>query len=194
MTWGRATPVLVLCIIFDALRFLFDMFWFFGPAMAAILCTAGVNSAIGTSVGGVVGNTVAAGCTAAAATAGFFGAVPIEIFGTIMAMAVGLIGWLTIFLVQVMRNIGIFKTHFVIKLVISRLVSLIWSEIPIINALPALTIVNVTLFHHQIKEGREALKKWEEENSAQLAQEQRQQQAAELMQVQQAQAASADVY
>ncbi len=177
MTWGRAIPILVLCVIFDALRFFFNMFWFFGPAMAALVCTvAGSN----TSVGQFVGTTAtAAVCSTAAGVAGFFGAVPIEAFGVIMAMAVGLIGWLTIFLIQLMNNVGIFRANF--SMIIRFGLSLLLSEIPIVSALPSLTIINVTMFNIQIKKGREAEQKWEEEHATEQSGERREQ-AGQLMQ------------
>ena len=75
-------PVLVLCVIFDALRAFFSMFWFFGPALAALYCTSKVSGAIGETAGGLF-------CGTGAAVAGFYGFVPAAIFGTVMAMAVG---------------------------------------------------------------------------------------------------------
>lgn len=155
MTWARASPVLILCVIFDALRFFFNMFWFFGPALAALYCTVKVSDAVG-SLGGIV----AGACTAGAATAGGLAFGAIEMFGVIMAMAVGLVGWLTVFLVQLMNNFGIFKENF--AMIIRFGLSLLLSEIPIINALPSLTIINATMFHIQIKKGQEELRKWKE--------------------------------
>lgn len=177
MTWSKATPVLVLCIIFDALRFLFDMFWFFGPAMAALACTiAGSN----TTLGQIAGTTAtAAVCSVAAAAAGTFGMPAIETFGAVMAMAVGLGGWLTILLVQLLNNAGIFKENF--SMILRYALSLLLSEIPFVNALPSLTIINATMFNIQIKKGNKALKEWEEGQKA-VQNEDRQQQAAQFMQ------------
>ncbi|MEK7554242.1 MAG: hypothetical protein AAB517_02645 [Patescibacteria group bacterium] len=176
MTWARASPVLILCVIFDALRFFFNMFWFFGPALAALYCTVKVSDAIG-SLGGIV----AGACTAGAATAGGLAFGAIEMFGVIMAMAVGLIGWLTVFLIQLINNAGIFKENF--AMIIRILLGLLLSEIPIINALPSLTILNATMFHIQIKKGKEELKKWKKENAEAQAEE-RNRQNAQLMQAQ----------
>jgi hypothetical protein len=152
------------------------MFWFFGPALAALYCTVKVSDSIG-SLGGIV----AGACTAGAATAGGLAFGAIEMFGVVMAMAVGLIGWLTIFLIQLINNAGIFKENF--SMIIRLAVGLLISEIPIINALPSLTIINITMFHIQIKKGREALEKWEKENATALAQE-REQQAQQVAQSQ----------
>ena len=105
-----------------------------------------------------------------------------------MAMAVGLIGWLTIFLIQLINNAGIFKENF--AMVIRILLGLLLSEIPIINALPSLTILNATMFHIQIKKGKEELQKWEEENADTRLQERRRREA-QFMQVQ---AANDDQY
>ena len=162
------------------------MFWFFGPALAALYCTVKVSDAIG-SLGGIV----AGACTAGAATAGGLAFGAIEMFGVVMAMAVGLIGWLTIFLIQLINNAGIFRENF--AMILRILLGLLLSEIPIINALPSLTILNTTMFHIQIKKGREELQKWKEENAAAQLQE-RQQQEAQFIQTQAAQFAAADVY
>lgn len=191
MTWARASPVLALCVIFDAARAFFNMFWFFGPAMAALACTVIANNAIGETIAGAAGKVVAAGCTTAAAAVGFFGAVPIQAFGVIMAMAVGLIGWLTVFLIQLLRNSDIFKENF--AMIIRFGLGLLLGVIPIINALPSLTILNTTMFHIQIKKGKEELQKWKEENAAAQLQE-RNRQVAELMQARAAQSAQDDIY
>ena len=176
MTWGRAAPVLVLCVIFDALRAFFSMFWFFGPALAALYCTSTTSGWVG-SLGGLT----TAACTAGAGALGFYGFVPAATFGTVMAMAVGLIGWLTVFLIQLINNAGIFKENF--AMIIRILLGLLLSEIPIINALPSLTILNATMFHIQIKKGKEELKKWKKENAEAQAEE-RNRQNAQLMQAQ----------
>lgn len=172
------------------------MFWFFGPALAALYCTVKVSDAVG-SLGGIV----AGACTAGAATAGGLAFGAIEMFGVIMAMAVGLIGWLTVFLIQFINNAGIFKENF--AMIIRILLGLLLSEIPIINALPSLTILNTTMFHIQIKKGKEELQKWKEENEErqrQIAQTQFmqgvavQQQAANDALYNQAQAANDEKY
>jgi len=192
MTWSRATPVLVLCVIFDAFRFMFVMFWFFGPAMAALFCTIGVNEYPGTSVSVVTGKVVAVACVGGAATFGAIGMPWIEMFGVVMAMAVGLIGWLTIFLIQLLNNAGIFKENF--AMIIRFAIGLLLSEIPIINALPSLTIINITMFHIQIKKGKEELQKWEEENADAQAQERKQQINAVQTRIAQQQAANDETY
>lgn len=186
MTWMRAAPVLILCVLFDALRAFFNLFWFFGPALAALYCTVEVSDAVG-SLGGVVAGV----CTAGAVTAGWLAFGAIEIFGVIMAMAVGLIGWLTIFFIQFINNAGIFKENF--AMIIRIVLGLLLSEIPIINALPSLTVLNATMFHIQIKKGKEELKKWKEENAERQHREQ-QRQIAEQEQVVQNHYAQQEAY
>lgn len=162
MSWGRAVPILLICVVFDALRFICEQFWFFGPAIAAAYCTT---------------QGIAAGmaCTTAVAAIGFFGATAITAFGVIMAMAVGLFGWMTIGLVLIMTNARIFKEnassalHFAIGLLVS--------EIPIIGTLPAFTISVAKMYHTQIKKEKEELKQYEKEHAAELqAAERREQQ------------------
>ena len=161
MTWRRALPVLSWCVVFDALRAFFESFWFFGPAVAAAACTlVGSN----TTVGGLIGTSaVAAACTAAATVGGAAVAEFTTPFGVIMAMAVGLIGWLTILLIQMVNNAGIFKENF--SMILRYALGLLISVTPVIGALPSLTIVNTIMFRIQIKKGQEALARWEEEQA-----------------------------
>ena len=161
MTWGRAAPVLVLCVIFDALRAFFSMFWFFWARIGGSILHESATSGWVGSLGGLT----TAACTAGAGALGFYGFVPAATFGTVMAMAVGLLGWLTVFLIQLINNAGIFKENF--AMVIRILLGLLLSEIPIINALPSLTILNATMFHIQIKERKRGVAKMgRKENAA----------------------------
>ncbi len=177
MTWGRALPILAVCVVFDGLRLFFEFFWIIGPALATAACTAAGSSFIGTKI-------AATACGVGGGALAYFGAVPLEMFGTIMAMAVGVFGWLTILVAQLLNNAGIFKENF--SILIKYGVGFIVSEIPIIGALPALTFVNATMFHIQIKKGKEELKKYEKENKERKLQERREQ-AAELMRARTAQ-------
>ncbi len=176
MTWGKATPALVISVIFDALRLMFEMFWFFGPALAAVICTV---KAGGSSVAGGV-------CTLVAGAAGFFGAGAIETFGVVMAMATGLAGWLTVGLVLMIFNGRIFKEN-----AIWFAGSLLVSETPIIGSVPALTITVWRMHSNQIRIEKEAYKKWEKENADAQAQE-RNRQNAQLMQARAAQQEAAN--
>ncbi len=186
MTWGKAAPVLVISAIFDAVRFMFEWFIFFGPALAAVACTvAGSNTAIGSAVGTLAVGTV---CTAAAGVAGFFGIEVIGPFGIIMAMATGLAGWLTVGLILIMFNGRIFKEN-----ALGFAASLLVSEIPFVGSIPAITIAVWRMYHHQIKLEKAALEKYEKEQTATRLQ-QRNQQTAELMQARSAQLAQDGIY
>ncbi len=164
MTWAKASPVLVIALIFDALRFVFEQFWFFGPALGALYCTSKVNSAVGTNVAGAAGKAIAAGCSAVAGAAGYFGAPAFTAFGIVMAIAVGLFGWMTVGLILIITNARIFKENeghalwFVVSLLIS--------EMPIIGSIPGFTGITVKMYHTQIKKDRENLKRYEEEQAA----------------------------
>lgn len=178
----KAAPVLVVAGVFDALRFIFEQFWFFGPALAATYCTvAGADTTVGAAAGTKV---VAAGCTAVSGVVGYFGAPAIAAFGVVMAIAIGLFGWMTVGLMLMMTNARIFKEHsghtlwFVASLAIS--------EIPIIGSVPALAGTMVKMYSAQIKKDKENVKKYEKEIAAAQQQEQNQQRA-ELMQAQAAQ-------
>lgn len=198
MTWSQASFILVVCVAFDALRIFFEQFWFFGPALAFAACT-GVGGAILSWIPLGLGTKAAAAvCGTGLAVAEFFGVgVPIEAFGILMAMAVGLMGWLAIGLMLIMTNARIFEENAGHALWFAA--SLLISEIPIIGTIPALTIIVWRMYRVQIKKEKGALQKYESEQAAAIAEERQQQQvaAAELMQaraLQQDQAAAAAVY
>ena len=190
MTWGKASLVLAFAVVFDALRMMFEMFWFFGPALAALACTAGVNSALGTSVAAITGKITAAGCSLAAGAAGFVGAPVIAAFGVIMAMATGFAGWLVVGAIIMWTNKRIMKANAGHALWFVG--SLLISEIPIVGTFPALTGVTWKMYSTQIKKDKEALKKYKEEQAAEQLKERQQQ--AQFMQQEAAELAAADVY
>lgn len=180
MTWPKALPVLTIAFIFYALRLVCEQFWFFGPALATLYCTTAISDKIG-----ALGGAVAAGCTAVAGAAGYFGTPVFIALGTIMAMAVGLFGWMTIGLILIMTNNRIFKENanhalwFVLGLAIS--------EVPIVGAIPGVLGITIKMYHTQIKKDKENMKKYEKEQATEQLQERRHQ-ALEQIQFQQARA------
>jgi hypothetical protein len=181
MTWGKALPLLVVCVVFDALRLAFSMFWFIGPALAAAYCTVKAEAIVGTTI-------AAALCTAGAATVGTLGVGVIGPFGIIVAMVVGLLGWLTVALWLMLTNTRIFKEN-----TLWFAGSLLVSELPLIGAVPAMTVAVGRMYRHQIKTERVALKKFnEEQKSAQTKARQQQEMAILAMRTQQA--ANDDTY
>ena len=176
MTWGKALPVIVISFIFDSLRLMFEMFWFFAPALAVLYCTVKASDVIGTTIGGFI-------CTIGSGVVGFYGAPAIAAFGVVMAMAVGLFGWLTVGLIIVLTNARIFTANAANTLWFAS--SLLVSEVPIVGALPALTSTMIKLYSVQIKSDKAALKAYEEEQQTELLREQKQK-AAQAMQIQQA--------
>ncbi len=174
MTWPKAMPILVVAAIFDLVRIFFEFFWFFGPALTAAYCTVKVSGAIGTTAGGWL-------CGAAATVAAAAGFAVIEVFGTVMAMAVGLLGWMAVGIFLIRSNPRIFKENANAFLMFAG--SLLISEIPIIGTIPAPTIVLWRLYRMQIYKDKKALQKYEEEQTAAQAQERRRQ-AAEFNQIQ----------
>ena len=174
MTWGKALPVLVVAGIFDLMGLFFNMFWFFGPALAAVWCTVkatDVAGAVGTYVGGAL-------CATVATVGGSLAVGPLETFGIIMAMAVGLAGWLVVGLLLLIFNGRIFKEN-----ALWFAASLLIDEMPIIGSLPALTGVTWKMYHTQIKTEKAAFAKWQKEQ-ADVQLQKRQRQAAQLMQAQ----------
>lgn len=173
MTWGKASPVIATAVVFDLARLFFEWFWFFGPALAAAYCTAKVGNVW------VVGKMLTAGCVAVAGAAGIAGIEISAPFGTIMAMAVGLFGFLTLGIGILMTNARIFKTASSSPLWFVGAFAI--SEVPLVGSLPSFTIVLWRLYHTQIRVETAALKKWEEEQQAeQQAQIEQQTQAAQL--------------
>lgn len=155
---------MVISVICDALRFMFQMFWFFGPAILAMYCTAKTSNAI-------IGTQTL--CAAGSVAAGVVGAAAIEILGIVMAFAVGLGGWLLVILLLFVFNRRIFLEN-----ALWIFGGFLMSEMPIIGAIPSMTVTMWRMHHTQITKERAALKKYEKENadeeawqrSAQIAQ------------------------
>jgi hypothetical protein len=199
MTWGKAMPVLIVCVVFDAVRLFFEQFWFFGPALAMVACTGAGGAIIEYVTAGWLGTKVAAAlCGAGLVVAEYLGVgVPIEAFGVLMAMAVGLMGWLTVGLMLILSSARMFEENAGHALWFTA--SLVVSEIPIIGTIPALTIVVWRMYRVQIKKETAALRKYESEQATALAEERakQQRQAVEFIQsraLQQAQMAATEIY
>lgn len=158
-TMRQALPILAVCVVFDALRGMFEWFVFFGPALAALYCTIKLGGTLGTTASGFI-------CTTAAGIAGVFGAEFTAPFGIVMAMAVGFAGWLAIGLYLVKNNPRIFKEN---ALWFGG--SLILSEIPFVGSLPAFTLIVWKMYRTQIRVETAQFKKWEEENAVTLRSE-----------------------
>ncbi len=185
MTWSKATPVLVVAVLFDVVRIFFEMFWFFGPALAALYCTSTVSGWVGSLWG-----LTAAACVAGAAKAGVAVSAVTIPFGTVMAIAVGLFGWLTIGFLLMSTNARIFKVPGNALWLIA---SLGIAEIPLIGTIPSFTLALWRMYRKQIKAETAALRRWEKENAEAQLQE-REQRVAQLMQAGATEFAPADVY
>ena len=191
MMWGKAMPVIVIAVVFDLMRIFFQQFWFFGPAVAAVGCTAGVNSIVETTIAETAGKAVAIGCGAVAGAAGFYGVGVFETFGVIMAMAVGLAGFLTLGIWIAASDSRLFKVNKSGWLWLTGGLGV--AEIPFIGTFPAFSVVLWILYRRQIKIEKAGLKRWQQEQ-AQLASQDRENQIAELMQMSAATAAPQDIY
>lgn len=200
MTWLKASPFLIVAVIFDATRLVFEQFWFFGPALATVVCTVKATGLISSITFGLLGaKTAGLICSAAAVVAGAAAAGAIEIFGIVMAMAVGLFGWLSLMFALTAFNRRIFaaNTTGVIWLVLSLGVS----EIPLIGSIPMLTFALAKLFRTQIQKERRERRAFEAEQAA-LAEQQRafqvaqfeQMRAAEMEEIEAEEAANGDTY
>ncbi|MFA6407932.1 MAG: hypothetical protein WCW36_00425 [Candidatus Paceibacterota bacterium] len=195
MTWSKSLPVIIVAGIFDLVRMFFEMFWFFGPALAAIYCTDKVSGiltkvtlgALGTKTAGLV-------CSSAAIAGGAAASETLVAFGVIMAIAVGFAGFLILGLWMLMTNARIFKT--VESAPLQFVASFGVSEIPLIGTIPTFSIVLWKLYKSQIQVEQEALQKWQKEHAQEIAgqRRERQQQAAYLMQARTAELAQDDIY
>lgn len=175
-TWGKAAFVLVLALVFDAIRFVCEQFWIFGP----IILGAGVTAAFG---GGILG--YAAGALAGGAT-GFFLPEVYAGLGVILAMAFGLLGWISVIFILFTTNRRIFKEQKDVFIWISA--SFIIDEIPIIGSLPSLSGLVLKLYSKQIKQDKANMKAYNDRRAELL----RQQQAERLAYFAQYQAALAE--
>lgn len=176
MTWGKTAPALILAILFDLMRMFFNFFWFFGPALLGAYCVAKTGDVF------LIGKVLAAGCAAAAGVAGFYTSTATVAFGTVMAMATGFAGWIAVGGWMMLTNARIFKEN-----AVWFVASLAVSEVPFVNAIPALTGVTWRMYSRQIKMEKVAYKKYKEDQQAAELLERRQQEE-QLMQAEQAQA------
>jgi len=160
MTWGKALPVLAVSGVFDALKFMFQQFWFFGPALIG----TGLGAFIGSYAGSAVGSTLG---TLAGGAAAYFASPVLIIFGAVMAMAVAFAGWLVIGLGLVMTNPRIFKAGATGGLWFAGSLGL--GVTPLLGSIPFMTGTLVKLYATQIKHEKAEYKKWERERSARAA-------------------------
>lgn len=181
MTWGKASAVLGVGLAFDALGAFFALFWVMGPAFAGLVCT-GVGHAITDSLWGS-----AAVCAAGAGSAGYVLSPALTAFGAVMAMVVGLAAWGTVGLLLVLTNERIFKENSTHMLWL--LGGLALDQIPMMNAIPALTPIVWRLYRAQIKKEREALAAYKEKAAALEAQQRQEQFTRALQQMRTAQSA-----
>lgn len=161
MTWKKARPVLLLGVLFDALRLMFEGFVVFGPAIGAAFCSYIVSS--NNAIADAIGKT---SCAVAATAVGVAAAPAIAAFGVIMAMAVGFLGWLIIGGILFKTNRRIFREN-----AVWFIGSLMLSEIPLVGAIPAITLILWKMYRTQIRKEHADLRKYKE---AEAAEERRQ--------------------
>ena len=172
MTWTKATPVLVVAILFDAVRLFFALFWLLGPALAALYCTVKGSGLADALTFGLLGTkTAAVVCSAAAIVAGTAVSAATTAFGVMMAMAVGIFGWLTVIFLILITNSRLFRDD--ASSILWTIGSLALSEIPFLDALPALTATVWRLYHAQIKGDKKKRAAYEKETRQYEAQRQR---------------------
>ena len=173
--WSSA-PVFAAFVILDLLRAFFQLFWFLGPAVAAIICTAGVNSVVDTSIADAGGKIVAAGCAAAGVVGGAAASGFTTPLGIIVADAIGLFSFLSL---KLWMNVSP-RMHRVHKnTVLWQMGSLLLSELPFLGAFPVYSLFVWISIGKAIQIEKKELKKWEAATAVA-----RQKQRAQLMQAQ----------
>lgn len=188
MTKSKAAPIVIVAFAFDLVRGFFHLFWFFGPALAALYCTMHVSETLAGWTFGLLGTkTAAIACSSAATVIGAAAVEATAPIGVVMADAVGLIAFLSIGLWIVMTNIRILKAIKSAPLQFAGAFAV--SEVPFIGAIPVFGIILCRLYGAQIRTDKVAYAKWEKETADARLQERNRQaqiQAYQSMQIQQA--------
>ncbi|MFI5260256.1 MAG: hypothetical protein ACHQU0_00445 [Candidatus Paceibacteria bacterium] len=183
MTMSQAKPIIAVAAIFDLARLFLTFFVFFGPAIAAVICTSKVSGWVGSLWG-----LTAAVCTAGAAAAGVAVSEVTGPLGLIMADAMGFIGFLVLGFWIFMSNRRLLKT--VSNATPQFIVAFGTAEIPLLGALPVFTFIIWRVYKAQSEVEGAALKKWEQQHAAEQRQalRERQGQAVALLQARNVQA------
>jgi len=175
MTWKKASWILIVAGLADALRYFFLAFWLFGPALVGLYCAAKVGDVA------VIGGLLTTGCVAGATLLGIGGATAFIAFGSVMAISVGFAGWLVVTGIILMTNSRALGENPVAAL---------W----LFEGMGASVFIMAWgVYRAQIKKELAAFKKYQEETAAQQTQE-RNQQAAYLMQASAAQLEQDEIY
>lgn len=159
MTWAKAIPVLAVCLVFDAVRFIFEWFILFGPAFlgagAGYLASgylAWLPGNAGPWLSGLVG-------AATAGASGYYGFSIFLALGEIMSVVIGIAGWITVLLILISLNRRVFRRD--AKYFIWMLVGFVGTETPFLGSISWLTITVARLYYVQIKKEKGALRAWE---------------------------------
>lgn len=167
MTWGKSFLLLSISVIFDFLRAFFALLFITGPALVGVVSGAVASQYLGSWLGGAVG--------AAAGAVSFLGAPELEAFGAIMALVVGLLGWMLVMALLLLSGVSLFGGGG--RRFLQMAFSLFVSEIPILDAAPALTPNVYLIIRAQRKEDREAAEKYAAAYATQIQEQQQEQRA-----------------
>lgn len=179
-----------LALIFDLLKFIFSLFIFFGPVIAGAVAGAYVadNPLAASIVSGAtraVGYIGSAGLSevaisasggeldpgkhapeiAAAVVAAATGLTLPEVYealGIVLAMVVGLVGWIFFFLFFVLSRVNLFKEAAFLKMMYGFVVS----EVPLVDMIPTFTPAIWSIVRGVRKSDARELKSWEERMNA----------------------------
>jgi hypothetical protein len=153
MTWGKASPVLALSGVFWLLQLAFQWFWLLGPVLIGVGSGAIASYYFGSAAGYVTG-----------AVSGFLsglvgsGSGAFEVFGFVMAMAIGLCGWLFVMAAIAWSDFRLLRENAwgMLGLIIGFCIS----EIPVLGSVPSLPVAVWRMYGAQIRADREALAAW----------------------------------
>lgn len=167
LSWPKATPLLVVSAIFDVFRYAFLFFWLFGPVLFAAVCTAYTTGTVSSLTFGFLGTkTAAAVCAAGAGVAGFVGFAPLVVFGTVMSIAVAILGFMVALTWLLLTDARVFREN---------PFNLLWSFEGLAGSLFVMVFF---LYRAQIRREKKALKIWRAKNAADTASMRAQQQQA----------------
>ena len=159
MTWAKAAPVIAVSATFDVLRIACDLLWFFAPLIIGSGTASAVSSATGSQTLGYAAGIITGGLSVLGMP--FFVAL-----GTILAMAVGMMGWLILVFTIMLTNTRLIREIFANPM--HFLLGLGATQIPFISAIPVLTLTAFRLYRKQISMEKAALQAWQMANQSQL--------------------------
>lgn len=178
MTWRSPSAIFTLsvAVTFDILRFASAQLWLFGPALAGLYCQQKLVGTLGETISTAV-------CATGASFLGVEASPTFMTLGVVLAMAVGILGWLTVGALVIFTNERLIRES--VQNTYWLAGGLLVSEIPFIDSLPALTATVLKLYSSQIKRDAQILRAYKAEKASR-EREEREGRIAAILQARQA--------